>query len=210
MKPARFYQKEFLIPPLTDLFFMKQAAFLVLCIGTFLGSLTSCAIPQNQASVMNGKVRGGHVPLYVMGYSLDFVKAGILQPKKNDYLRTYYDVMDITANGKLRPAYDSKKSTSASVVAQVAIPSLFSSYDLPSGYEAKYALPVHEESQVFNLSAASEKQQPTQIFTDAALWSSLNYQVASTTIAASEAQYPRATIVGAPESPPRAMIVKES
>jgi hypothetical protein len=179
---------------------------LALCAIILCGSLTSCAVPKNQASIMNGKVRGGSVPLYVMGYSLDFIQAGILKPSNNDYLRTYYDVMDVSATGQVSPSYGVKSKKSAPVVAQVAIPSLFSSFDLPSGYEAKYALPTQEDSHVFNLASSKKNRQPQQIYTDASLWASLNYQVADATAhSMGQTLYPRAVIA---EPYPRALIVE--
>ena len=104
--------------------------------------LTGCALPKNRSTVMHGKVRGGDVPLYMLGGLGDFMNAGLVVPSmRGGYLRTEYEVWDMGLNGKLTPAM----TTEMNPAAQLAIPLLVSSYKLPGGYEAKYALAPYDE-----------------------------------------------------------------
>jgi hypothetical protein len=98
--------------------------------------LASCALPQKHSALMHGKVRGGDVPLYVMGGVSDFASAGLLDLSSHDYYRTEYEVLDMSASGVLTPSLTFKTEP----VAQLAVPTLVSTVMLPSGYEARYAL----------------------------------------------------------------------
>jgi hypothetical protein len=112
--------------------------FGVLCIA-------SCSLNhRRQTSLMHGKVRGGDVPLYVMGGVSDFAQAGIFTPREHKYLRTDYEVLDMAANGKLTPALENPKRK-VDPVAQLAIPLLVSTYAMPNGYEIRYALAATDE-----------------------------------------------------------------
>jgi hypothetical protein len=106
--------------------------------------LLSCSLPRQQSTLMEGKVRGGDVPLYVMGDVSDFTKAGLFLPSVHRYLRTQYEVLDVAANGDVTPALEGVSDT-VRPTAQLAIPLLVSTYDLPKGYEARFALAPEDE-----------------------------------------------------------------
>jgi hypothetical protein len=99
--------------------------------------LASCALPRQHSALMRGKVRGGDVPLYVMGGVSDFAAAGRLKPAAHDYYRTEYEAVDMAPSGFLTAASDTNKNKT---VAQFAIPLMVSTLMLPRGYKARYAL----------------------------------------------------------------------
>ena len=115
---------------------MATGCAIVLTLGCVI-ILAGCALPRQHTALMRGKVRGGDVPLYVMGGVSDFAAAGLLKPAAHDYYRTEYEVLDMAPSGFLTAASETNKSTA---VAQFAIPLMVSTLMLPRGYEARYAL----------------------------------------------------------------------
>lgn len=102
--------------------------------------LSSCALPpKNHSQVLHGDRRGGDVPLYMMGSLPDFSNAGLVLGR---YVRTEYDIFDLDSNGFLSPSWDHD----ASPLAQVAIPRLVASIDIPGHFEVRYALPADDTS----------------------------------------------------------------
>lgn len=101
--------------------------------------LASCALPKNHSQVLHGDVRGGDVPLYMMGGLPDFSNAGLVLGR---YVRTEYDVLDLDSNGFLCSTWSSETSPQA----QVAIPRLVASIDIPGHFEVRYALPADESA----------------------------------------------------------------
>jgi hypothetical protein len=99
--------------------------------------LASCALPKNHSQVLHGDVRGGDVPLYMMGSLPDFSNAGLILGR---YIRTEYDVLDLDSNGFLCTSWKNENPP----LAQVAIPRLVTSIDIPGHFEVRYALPSDE------------------------------------------------------------------
>ena len=102
--------------------------------------LAGCVLPKNHSNVMHGDVRGGDVPLYMLGALNEFAGAGLVIPSRSGYVRTEWDIMDMGADGSLTPAWGSPQEP----LAQVAIPRLISTINLPGGYEVRRALQVDE------------------------------------------------------------------
>lgn len=111
----------------------------VLCLCALI--LAGCVLPKNQSNVMHGDVRGGEVPLYMLGSLGEFAGGGLVIPSRSGYVRTEWDIMDMGADGALTPAWGSPQEP----LAQVAIPRLISTINLPGGYEVRRALMVDQE-----------------------------------------------------------------
>lgn len=111
------------------------------------GMLSSCMLPRNHAEVMHGKVHGGDVPLYKTGSMDDFFRAGLILPDIGGYVRAEFDVLDLGADGRVRPSNDDSEAGPSKTVAQIAIPSLVSSYDLSrSSCEMRAACPTDQDT----------------------------------------------------------------
>jgi hypothetical protein len=99
-------------------------------------------------------------------------------------------VLDLSSTGVLSPAFGVKKKSTVTV-AQVAIPLMFSSIDLPRGHEAKCALPAKKDSEIIDIPQAKSKM-PEQIFSRSKIVDETVYPKAKVE---EEPVYPRATIV---------------
>lgn len=131
---------------------MKRSLATLLVLSTAV-VLSSCSLPRNHSQVLHGDRRGGDVPLYMMGSLPDFSNAGLVLGR---YVRTEYDIFDLDSNGFLSPSWEHD----ASPLAQVAIPRLVASIDIPGHFEVRYALPA-EESDTLGKSLASNDQPVT-------------------------------------------------
>lgn len=108
--------------------------------------LSSCMLPRNHSEVMRGSVRGGDVPLYMTGSMSEFYRAGLILPDVGGYVRAEFDVLDVGADGLISPSTGGKGAGHSRPVAQVAIPSLVSSYDLSrSTCEMRAACPADQD-----------------------------------------------------------------
>ncbi|MBL9129666.1 MAG: hypothetical protein JNG86_00595 [Verrucomicrobiaceae bacterium] len=110
------------------------------------------------------KVRGGDVPLYMPGGIRDFFRAGLILPGSGGYARAEYDVLDIGDDGRVVPSSGRK---GVKTVAQVAIPSTVSSFDLSrTNIEMRGAVPATEQDRG-PLRPAAERPVETPMLADA-------------------------------------------